>query len=74
MLAFISFLSSCLAYILNFIMRIEVDPGVNIASLLFIVVCIALILGFLLPSRSGDGSSDTYRPRHSYLPKHERRE
>ena len=72
MLACVDFLAKCIGKILIFIGNLEVDPGVNIASLILIVAAVALILGFLLGP--GRGVVETYQPRHSYAPKHARKE
>ncbi len=72
MLSCVDFLAKCIGKILIFIGNIEVDPGVNIASLILIVAAVGLIIGFLLGP--GRGVAETYQPRHSYAPKHARKE
>lgn len=64
MLGFIGFLSTVFNKLFQFIMTMEIDPGVSIIEVVLVVIPIALILGFIL---GPVGGSDTYQPKHTYF-------
>lgn len=72
MLECIAFISTVLGRLLIFIGNIRVDSfagdTVTIAKLVFMILPVALIFGFLLGKSNAGG--DTYQPRHAYLPRH----
>lgn len=72
MISAVDFIARALGKIIVWLGNIEVDPGVNIASLVLIVAAIGLVIGFLLGP--GRGSPETYQPRHVYQPRHAKKE
>ena len=64
MISFLAFLSIVFNKLFQFIMTMEIDPGVTIIDVVLVVIPIALILGFIL---GPVGGSDTYQPKHTYF-------
>lgn len=73
MINFISYLGHVFGLIIQFVFNIKIENEVTVGKMVCIVVALGLFFA-LIHGRSSSGNNDTYQPKHSYAPKHARKE
>jgi len=74
MLEFISYLGHVFRMIIEFVFNIRVEDEMTVGKIVYIIIALGLFFAFIHGRGSNGGSNDTYQPKHSYAPKHARKE
>lgn len=74
MLEFISQLGHIFGMLIEFIFNIHVEDDITVGKLAYIVIALGLFFALIHGRGSSGEANDTYQPKHSYAPKHARKE